>query len=269
MKIIKLLLLVTLTYQVLCADVADKWKVNAGAMFVTNFETEMQLTPKNLPLSLRINTKDQLGMKNETGVLRLDGYYRFNDRHRMEFSYFRVTSNGSIISSKELLWDDQNISAGASVESYFNMAVYKVNYGYSFYHNKKVELTLTAGLHITTIELGLTAKGTINGSPSESYNSGAVATLPLPVIGFNGEYTIINKRLFVNYKTDYFVIKMDDFNGMLLSSALNLEYRFVDHVGVGLGYNSNKIFVEATNNDNKLEISNDLSGVLLYFTYIY
>ena len=48
--------------------VQDKWKVNLGSMFVTNFETEVRLTPEGIPASVNINTKDQLGMTNDTNV---------------------------------------------------------------------------------------------------------------------------------------------------------------------------------------------------------
>ena len=251
------------------AEVTDKWKINAGAMFVTNFETEMRLTPKNAPIGVRINTKDQLGLKNETGVFRLDGYYRFTDVHSIDFSFFSVRSDGSKSIDTDIEWNGDTISAGAKINSYFNMDVYKINYGYSFYHNEKVELALTAGLHITSLDVGLAASGTVNGTPTNTYSDGASATAPLPVVGFKGEYTIIDKRLFINYKTDYFFMKYENFNGSLISSALNLEYRFVDNVGIGIGYNANKIFLKADDGDKKLEIDNTLSGALVYFTYVY
>jgi len=265
----RLLLALLLVGASLHAEVQDKWKINVGTMFVTNFETEMQLTPKNLPLSARINTKDQLGMKADTNVLRLDGYYRFNDTHSINLSYFSVKSDGNRDINEEIKWDGGSIPVGANIKSHFDMDVYKINYGYSFYHNDKVELMLTAGLHITTIDLGLATSGFIANNTTGSYSSANGATIPLPVLGFKGEYTIINKRLFVEYKTDYFILDYDGVKGSLISSALNLEYRFVDHVGVGLGYNSNKIYLSAEDGDKKFEVSNDLSGVLLYFTYVY
>ncbi len=252
----------------LSAEVKDKWKINMGTMFVTNFETEMQLTPKNLPITARINTVDQLGMESDTNVFRLDGYYRFNDTHSIDFSYFAVRSDGSKYVSKTIEWANNTI-VDATVNSYFDMDVYKVNYGYSFYHNEKVELMLTAGLHITTIDLGLSAVGTIDGTAGETYGSSSGATIPLPVVGFKGQYTIIDKRLFVDYRSDYFALQYDDIKGTLLSTALNIEYRFVDHVGIGLGYNVNKIFVSADDGDKKFEVENTLSGAMLYLTYIY
>jgi len=264
-----LLIGLLLSQLTLLADVEDKWQINIGAMLVTNFETEMQLTPKNLPIGVRINTKDQLGMKNETGVFRLDGYYRFNDKHSIDVTYFSVRSDGKRVINTDIKWQDNNISAGASINSHFNMDIYKINYGYSFYHNDAVELTLTAGAHITSIDIGIGASGVVDGTNTETYSSSSAATLPLPVIGFDGQYTIIQKRLFVNYKSDYFFLDYDGFKGTLVSSLLSLEYRFVDHVGVGLGYNSNQIYLKADDGDNKLEITNTLTGALLYFTYIY
>jgi hypothetical protein len=89
-----LLLLLLFLGVSLSAEVQDKWKINVGSMFVTNFETDMQLSPKRLPLALNINTKEQLGMESDTNVFCLDGYYCFTDTHSMDFSYFSVKSDG-------------------------------------------------------------------------------------------------------------------------------------------------------------------------------
>ncbi|WP_321777557.1 hypothetical protein [Sulfurimonas sp.] len=260
------LLLVGVT---LSAEVKDKWKINLGTMFVTNFETEMQLKPKNLPISATINTKDQLGMQTDSHAFRLDGYYRFTDTHSIDFSYFSTRSDGHKTISQDIQWEGKTISAGAIIDSHFNMDIYKVSYGYSFFHNEKVELMLTAGFHITSLDLGLGAKGNVDGAYTDKYESGASATVPLPVFGFKGEYTIINETLFVTYKTEYFFMQYENYSGALLSSSFNLEYRFMDHVGTGVGYNSNKIFLKAEDGNKVFEAKNDLSGVILYLTYIY
>ncbi|EDZ62932.1 hypothetical protein SMGD1_1759 [Sulfurimonas gotlandica GD1] len=269
MNKINLLLLLLLLGVSLSADVKDKWKINIGTMFVTDFETDMQLSPKNIPLALRINTKDQLDMKTDTNVFRLDGYYRFTDSHSIDFTYFSVKSNGYKSINEDIIWDNKTISAGARIDSFFNMDIYKLNYGYSFYHNEKVELLVSAGLHITTLDIGIAAQGTIDGVSSQAYSSSGGATLPLPVFGFKGEYTIIDKKLFVNYKADYLFIEFDDYKGSLVTSALGFEYRFMENVGVGIGYNINKIIIEADDGAKKFEVENTLSGAMLYFTYIY
>jgi len=264
-----LLLLLLFIGVSLSAQVHDKWKINVGTMFVTNFETDMQLSPKNIPLALKINTKDQLDMKSDTNAFRLDGYYRFTDTHSMDFSYFSVNSDGKKVINKEIIWDGKTISAGASIDSFFNMDIYKINYVYSFYHNEKVELSLTAGLHITSLDLGLGAQGTIDAVPSQKYTSGEAITVPLPVFGFKGEYTIIDETLFVNYRAEYFYIEFDDYRGALVNSSMSIEYRFMQNIGIGTGFNVNKILVQMDDGSKKFEAENTLSGVMFYLTYIY
>ena len=271
----KLLLLFLLVFGVgLSAEVKDKFKINIGTMYITNFETEMAVSKDPIPLSVGINTQEQLNMKSDTNVLSLGGYYRFSDAHSIDFSYFSVNSKGHISLTQEIEWGDKTIGAGAYVDSFFDIDIYKLSYGYSFYHNDKVELVITAGLHITDIDLGISANGNIeraDGSvvPSDYYAETGNGILPLPVVGFKGQYTILDKRLFVNYKFEYFYLKYDDYEGRITSSELNFEYHFVDHVGIGIGYNSNKIFAEMDDGDLNVQAANDLEGALVYFTYIY
>ena len=263
MKKVVLLLFVFITLAQ--AEVKDKFKISLGVMKVVNFETEMQVAPKHAPVGVRINTKDQLRMKNDTSVFRLDGYYRFNETHSIDFSYFSVNSDG-FIDLGNIEFNDNEITG--NIYSYFDMDIYKINYAYSFYHNDKVELALTVGLHITAVKLGIAAYGIINGQPNSSYKSDTSVTVPLPVVGFKGEYRI-NKKLFVSYKTDYLYLEFDDYKGALVTSALNFEYRFVDNFGMGVGYNVNKIRVEANGDNARADVLNTLSGAVLYFSYIY
>lgn len=269
-RTILFILLITVS---LSAEVNDKWKINLGGMFVTNFNTEMQLGDKDIPLGLTLDTEEHLGMKNESSAFRLDGYYRFTQTHSVDISYFRARSDGYKSIDEDIEFDGKTIGTGAILDSYFYMDVYKVSYGYSFYHNDKVELMLTAGLHITSLDLGLYAEGTItdNGTAtvSSSFRSSESITVPLPAFGFKGEYTIIDETLFVSYKADIFLLKFDDYKGSLLTSALNLEYRFIESVGVGVGYNANDIYVKADDGDKTLEVENRLSGLMVYLSYIY
>jgi len=156
------------------------------------------------------------------------------------------------------------------------MDVYKVDYAYSFYRNKDVELALSAGLHITTVDFGieLGAKGSlVDGKPiANPYTEGASVTAPLPVVGFKGCYHI-NKNWFVDYKADYLYLKLDIdgtyYDGSLISTQLNLEYSFMENYGVGVGYNSNEIQLKVDDDVKRIDFVNTLSGVLLYLSYTY
>jgi len=250
------------------AEVLDTWKIQLGGMFVNNFETDMQLGKKGFPVGAKINTKDQLGLDNDTAVFRLDGYYRFNNVHSMEFSYFSVRSEGRRYVDKEFEWNGDTLS-DVLVNSYFNMDIYKLNYAYSFYHNSDIELALLAGFHITGIDLGLSAEGVVNGEEKQKRSSGANVTVPLPVFGFKGEYTIIPQTLFANVKSEYFFLKYDVYKGAFIGNAINVEYRFLDHYGLGLGFSNYTLTAEMEDSDKKVNVENRLSGVTAYLSYTY
>ena len=91
---VRLLLALFFIGVTLHAEVEDKWKISLGTMFVTNYESEIQLSFPRHPISATINTVEQLGMESETNAFRLDGYYRFTDVHSIDYSYFRARSDG-------------------------------------------------------------------------------------------------------------------------------------------------------------------------------
>jgi hypothetical protein len=265
-KIILLLLIVSSS---LMAELKEQWKINVGSMYVSQFETELQVDKKGLPVGTKINTKDQLGLESETAVFRVDGYYRFNKTHKIEFSYFGVNSNSNRSLDKEITWDGKVISAGATFKSYFNMKIYKLNYAYSFYHNEKVELALVAGFHITQVDLGYDAYGEIDGVASASSKGDMSATAPLPVVGFEGKYAIIPKTLLIAYEANYFYLTFDDYAGAITSSTLKMEYRFMEHIGLGIGYNINYIILDKDDGNRKIDVDNRLSGAIIYMSYTY
>jgi hypothetical protein len=269
----KILLLTLVLSSILSAEVKDKWRINLGSMYVTEYSTQMQMSPVNSGLSYMLDTSDTLGMDYESSVFRLDGYYRFTPKHSVDFSYFRVKSDGTK-ETQDFTFKEFDISAGASVNSYFNMDTYKVNYCYSFYHNEKVELALSAGLHVTKIELGLSAEGHITNTQTGETLSyigdvGTDVTVPLPVMGFKGAYAIIEKKFFVSYRSEYFKLAYDGYEGDLISSALTFEYRFYEHYGIGLGYNANKINLKIDDGEYVTRVRNTISGFMLNLNYTY
>lgn len=201
--------------------------------------------------------------------MRLDGYYRFNQKHAVEASYYGVRSEGSTILNGDIEWNGDTIAAGASSQSYFDMDVFKINYMYSFYHSDRVELALAAGLHVTKVELGLSASGQINGQPGEHTSSSGSVTAPLPIIGFRLGYEILPKYLFAYYQADYFYLNFDNYAGGLVNNSFSLEYRFVEHVGIGLGFDATTINVEMDDGDKRVDVENKFSGFMFYFTYVY
>lgn len=246
----------------------ETFKINLGGMFVSDFETDLQMGQKGIPLGAKINTKDQLGMQSETAVFRADAYYRFNDTHSLGLSYYSVKSDSSKYVPGTIEWNGDTIS-DAQIQSYFDMTIYELYYGYSFYHNPDIELELTAGLHVMEISLGLSAQGTVNGVPNEGVDSAASVTAPLPVFGFKGVYYILPKTLSVTYAAQYFFIQIDEYKGAFVSNMINLEYQFAEHFGAGVGFSANTLGLKRTQGGTTVDATNTLNGVLAYLSFSY
>jgi len=249
-------------------------KLNLGGMYVTTSETSVNLG-KSGRVGVSIDLNKQLGQEHKSQVFYMDGSYRFNDKHSLTVGYFGIKNIGSRSIEENLEWTDKDgndyiIAAGASVSSHFNIKILKMDYGYSFYHNDDVELTLTVGLHLTDFDVGILANGTINGDPlADPLDETSGLLAPLPTFGFRGEYTVIPKDLFVTYNFDYFFLTYDDYQGSLMNSTLGLEYRFTDSLGMGVGYDITNMNVEMDDGKRNMKVDSRFSGITAFFTYIF
>ena len=214
---------------------------------------------------VNINLQDLFEMETTTQVFRLDGYYRFTPKHAVEFSWYSINNSSQTEADIDFEWRDKNISATGALETFFNTDIYKVDYLYSFYHTPEVELALSAGLHITTIEIGFSGNYT---SDNTADNSGekAKVTAPLPVVGFRLDYNI-TPALSVKYSVDYFFLTVGGFSGALSDSLVTVDYRILRNFGIGVGFNSTRMRLKADLDDGALlNINHDVAGGLVYGT---
>ena len=242
----------------------DKFKIAIGGYGLTRYDTDISLTEAGSGLGLAIRPEDTLGVEKKQAVFRLDGHYRFNERHALSFSWYRIGSNGTRSIETEIDWIDQDgnpivIPVGASVETAVDYDIYKLGYLWTFYNSEKVELMAGAGLHITRIGVGLEAETTSTGIDARRVNT----TVPLPVLSFGLTYNVTPK--FDWYlKSELFTLKYDDWDGVYTDLTLGMEYSFTDHFSAGLGIGSNALQVTEDTSDYRFEFNNRIVGLLFY-----
>ncbi len=247
------------------AKVTDKFRIAIGGYTIPSMDSSVSLTEAELGAGVSISPQDTLGLKTEQTVLRLDGYYRFNDKHSLTYSWYSINSSGSKIIEEEFTWIDQDgntvtIPIGASAQTQFDYDIVKLGYLWSFYHSNKVELAAGAGLHITKVSIGLNVDVT---------NQGAIdtkdikTTVPLPVLSFGLTYNVTPKFQWY-LKSEAFAITVDDWEGVYTDGTLGLEYRFWKKIGVGAGYANNSLQVTEETGEYKFSYDNRINGLLVY-----
>jgi len=205
----------------------DKWMIRLGAYIVDGADTTVSVN-SDIGLGAVIDYQKDLGGEDGDTIPRIDAYYRFNERHRIDFTAFSLDRKGQRTLAIDIDIGNETFSANETINSDIKYTLYRLGYGYSFYHSPKVELSLTAGLNITEYDLRFS---TDSGAKAES----AGVTVPLPVVGLRMGYAITPKWS-VRYVSEAFFIDIDDkFRGAILNYELNTEYRLFKHFALGVG----------------------------------
>ena len=241
----------------------DDMQLRLGGYLVADQATNIGVTKSGG--GININLQDLFEMESTANVFRLDGYYRFTPKHAVEFSWYSINSSSQTEENIDFEWGDKNISATGALSTFFDTDIYKVNYLYSFYHTEEVELAISAGLHITTIDIGFSGSYTSDGA-SDNSGEDAQVTAPLPVVGFRLNYNIM-PELSIKYSVDYFFLTFDGYSGSLSDSLITLDYRIMRNFGIGVGFNSTRMRLEADLDDGVfLNVNHDVAGGLVYGT---
>lgn len=234
----------------------DRFKIAVGAFFVTSAQTTVALAASAGPVSAgtRIDFDQDLELSDSETVPRIDGYYRFSKRHGVDFTWFDIERAGTAVTPFDIEFGDIFIPEGTPVNSFFDEELYKVSYGFSFYNVPKAELGILAGLHITSIDVGIS--GT-------TQREEAGTTLPLPVVGALFRYQISNRWRF-HGKSEIFALEFDKFKGSLTDLRLGVEHQTFKNAGFGFGFNRIATDLEADDGEFRGEFTNTLSGWQMY-----
>jgi len=234
----------------------DKWMIRAGAYIVNDANTKVSVS-SSVGVGAIIDYQKDLGGEDSDTIPRIDAYYRFNARHRIDFTSFSIDRQGERTLTVDLDIGDETFLASETVFSEVKYTLYKVGYGYSFYHSPKTELTLTAGLNITEYDLKF---ATSDGTTTES----AGLTVPLPVVGLRMAYAI-TPRWNVHYVSEAFFINYEDvFRGAIINFELNTEYRLFKNFALGAGIARIGVDAEVDDDDWRGTVTDSYNGFNVY-----
>ena len=240
--------------------------LKAGAYFVIRQDTEVQAQKSGI--GGIINLQDALGMQTTNQAMRLEASYKFNDKHKVAFSYHSLSNSNTAINNQPIEYNGEIIDAGSTINVHFDTDIYKVNYIYSAYQTNKLNFSFRVGLHTTGVSTGLDTTVKINEEETSLTNEAVSLTAPLPVLGIGLSYNIIS-NVSINYEIDYFFISYEDISGNMVDTMLALEYQYNRYLGLGIGINSTNMFFKAKTKDTDFQLRNNVSGILTYLTFSY
>lgn len=246
----------------------EKYSLSVG-YFISGLDTSIRL---GAGIGVDIDAEDLFDLDETMSVARLEGSRRFG-RHRIDLSWMALKRKATRVAQESFSFENSEgeevtVQAGATVESYFDLDLYKLTYSYSFIQDERLDLAASLGFYIAPIGVGIAAQGTINGVDYADERTTSSFTAPLPMIGLRMDVAITPKW-FVRYQGQAFYLEYENFRGSLYASTVAVEYNPWQHAGFGLGYDILRMKLEARGEDYpeidfKGNIGFQYSGLMFY-----
>lgn len=241
-------------------EMNDKFTIRLGGFSQNGIDSTIRINSNVLGLGAIIDLENSLNVDSESTTLRLDGWYRFGNRHRFEFTWYSIDRTGRATINEELQIGDTVFPVGAVLDSSWEFDIYKAGWAWSFINVQKFEFFLGAGLNIRRANLKFAETGLGAGSTQQFDGSG---TIPLPTFTFGGIY-YITKKLSAQFRLEGFALEFGDYKGRLQDNYITLDYGITDHFGIGGGLNFYNLDIEITDTELRGELESDYVGLLLY-----
>ncbi|MGD2053599.1 MAG: hypothetical protein PVG45_05775, partial [Gammaproteobacteria bacterium] len=111
----------------------DKWMLRVGSYFVDGANTQVSINTPSGAVGTTIDFKKDLGGEDSETIPRVDAYYRFNQRHRIDFTAFSIDRTGQRTLSADIKIGEDIYNINETLLSDIEYTLYKVGYNYSFY----------------------------------------------------------------------------------------------------------------------------------------
>jgi hypothetical protein len=249
--------------------VVERFKIRIGGFLIDRFDTTARLDSTQYPVGTLIDLEEDFDVDPSETVLRIDGFYRFNKKHRIDWTYYRSRREGSVIASQEFIIGDPDdpdggfiIPKDSSVQTVWNFDLLKIGYAWSFLNKRRYEMFIGTGLNIRTLKTEIDYQAEI-GTISERDRFDTDSTIPLPTFAIGGRWNLSEKWQSI-FRYELFLLEFGDFKGSQQDFQLLFEHSTFKHIGFGLGINTVNINIRAKSDTLRGEFDSRILGILGY-----
>jgi hypothetical protein len=204
--------------------------------------------------------------KGDVNRFRFDGTWRFADRHKLRALWFNYSRTRSGRADRVIEWGDVDFPIATELRGESRFSIFELAYEYAFMRRENFELTGTAGLHYTTLELEIS--GSIEspggGGSFEASDTGRVE-VPLPVFGLRGLWHV-GGDFWVDASAQYFALSYENYDGSIVDLRAGVLWQPKDWVGIGLGYDLFNVNVEVENARWRGEVDWTYDGPQIFYS---
>jgi hypothetical protein len=243
----------------------ERFKLDIGA-FIIDVGTGATLTFSEADGGQSIDFEDDLGLSSSKSVFRIDGYWRFAPRHRLNIAYYAFNRAAETTLENNIVWEDEVFPIGATVDTEVGWELVPVSYAYSFYMTRKWEVSGSVGVHWISLDARIASEVTAGDTSLKIRREESSTSGPLPMLGIHVDYQV-NSQWLVGGKIQYFSADYEEYDGSIFDAGLYAEYLVNRNWGVGIGYNYFYIDVDVDEDDWDGNLRYEYSGIQVYGSY--
>lgn len=235
----------------------DRFSVSLG-VFLADQDIDAVLNG-SVANGTEVDFENDLGFDPSDTVFRLDGYYRFNDRHRIDFSVFDLSRESRTQIMEEIQFGDTTFVIDTVVGADLDLRIYKAAYTYSFLRRDSGHVGASLGLYTADVKVSLFEE---NLGSAERRD----ITAPLPVIGLRGTRHLGDKWA-LRASAEFFFIDYEGFEGELIDVYAGLDYGVLDNVAIGVGFNFVDLGLDVDRSDYRGSLDWQYDGALAFLKF--
>ena len=244
----------------------DRFHLMLGS-YIVNTDTEMQLDG-DAGTGTTVNWEETFGGGDVTRF-RIDGQWRFADRHKARFMVFNSSRSESATLNEDIDFGGETYPVNARVDAEFQFDIYELAYEYAFLRRETYEVAGSFGVHYTTLTAELKAKAsTSNGTISADLKEEGSVDLPLPVFGLRGTWGLPH-NFWLDAGAQYFALSIDEYDGSVQDYRVGLTWQPKKWLGIGLGYNVFRVDVDVDRNNFKGSLDWQYDGPILSYSAMF
>ena len=228
-------------------------------LFVTDRGTQLKVTGDVPDSGTDVDLENDLGFDTSDSVLRIDGYFRFNEAHRIDFSAFDLSRSASKQIQRDIEWDGEIYPVDTVVSAGLDLTIYKLAYTWSFMRRERGFVGASIGAYVADIGTSLEAS-------SLSLVSSHGLTAPMPVVGMRGQYEFADQWT-LRGSAEFFAVDYGDYSGNLYDMYAGVDYQLFENVAVGLGYNRVHFDIAVAKTDFNGDLDWRYDGGLLFLKF--
>jgi hypothetical protein len=210
------------------------------------------------------------GLDNNLSSILASGTWRWADRHRSDFMYFRAKRSANKQYDRDIVIGDNTFQANADIDIEAKAEYLLLDYRYSFVKSEAWEFAGVLGVYAGRFNFD--ASGTLavsgggsGGGAGTTATSSSSTTVPLPLIGVSADW-YIEPRWKVSSMLEGMKAKIGDVDGHMVVFQLGTDYMITRNWGLGISYLYSTLDVDVSKNSFNGKIDWSSNAILAYAT---